>query len=167
MEDLLHELLGCLLLDDFERLHDRDARLHEHAHLTGEVHDLFAGYLLLGDLQTEEVPLLGYFERLIAALEQGEVGRAGDWRPTSTPDTFAPVLLSALKRNLDMFLGCTHSVYMLLITSATVVMSSATRLVASVRNVRMPCFWARERSSSWVAQPTMRRRISGVISSSS
>ena len=53
------------------------------------------------------------------------------------------------------------------ITSATVVMSWATRLMASSRSVRMPCFWASRRSSSWVAQPTIRRLISGVICSSS
>ena len=40
-------------LDDLQGLHDRDAGLHEHAHLAGEVHDLFAGtfFLVISNLR--------------------------------------------------------------------------------------------------------------------
>ena len=52
-------------------------------------------------------------------------------------------------------------------TSEIVVTSSSTICIASRNIVRMPCATASRRSSSVVAQPTISRRISGVIRSNS
>src|SRR6202035_2300186 len=101
-----------------------------------------------------------------AALEQGQVRRAGGLRGLDTRDLLSLVVERLVVVLCECLLRA-HSVYMLLTTSSTDVMSCATRLIASWRRVRMPCFFARLRSSSCVAHPTMGRLISGVMCSSS
>ena len=105
-------------------------------------------------------------ERLEASLEQREVRGAGGLGVLDAGDLL-PVGVDRLVGELVESLGRAHSVYMLLTTSSTDVMSCATRLMASSRSVRIPCFFARLRSSSWVAHPTMSRLISGVMCRSS
>ncbi len=77
VEGLVQELVGRLLGDDLQGLHDRDAGLDEDAELAREVHDVLAGHRLLRDLELEDALLLRHLRRLEAPLEQGQVGRAG------------------------------------------------------------------------------------------
>ena len=78
-------------LDHFEGFHDRDAGLHEHAELAGEVHDLFAGHLFLGDLELRGGSSSRHLERLEAALEQGQMGGPRVARQLDARDLLAPV----------------------------------------------------------------------------
>ena len=67
-EDPLEQLVGRLLGDQLQGLHDRDARFDEDAQLAREVHDLLALDRLLRDLELEDALVLLDVDRLQPAL---------------------------------------------------------------------------------------------------
>ena len=179
-----------LVADRDEGVGQRDTGLDEHGELTREVHQLLLLHLLLGELEVEHAPRLFDLRREQILFHQqrasgadglglgdpfdgrtrridccvSELGHFGG-SCTRGEERWGAVCSSAAEptnvRNSCQWANRVRT------TSGTVVTSSSTSCIASRSMVRMPCATARRRSSSVVAQPTMRRRISGVILSSS